>query len=399
MRQYRSWAAVLGAILWGAASVIAQAPQSPTNPPRRYDGWQSAAASSAAEAGTKQAYFQASGSQLPSAQFPSDQFPSDQLPSGQLPPAGFGGAAVPGEMPSNMPPLPNVYGASAHPTDASGMVLPAGGPQPAYDQFSNPGGQLPPTDVLQASGSGLRNAPGNSQPVYPPGALPSAGYAQAGNAGQIYPPQGYGQSAAGQTPQSSLRSIQPQGHPGAVYSTVSQQQQVAHNGAAYTIPIVSQDPRFVSPPPAPRVGNFATSPYQPYRLAAYQTNPQVPAQTVQAPLTQATQPAVVANTSTLPQYQPTVGIYPTAYQTGYQYCAPNIPSNGVPQLVPGAVAPPTLPPNLTPQLYTPNNAGFKPLFSLGQENYNVQLGRGVIGQPTVYVPGQPVRNFLRYISP
>jgi hypothetical protein len=90
-----------------------------------------------------------------------------------------------------------------------------------------------------------------------------------------------------------------------------------------------------------------------------------------------------------------VGVHPTSYQ----YCAPNIPAGGVPQVVPGAVAPPTLPPNLTPQLYTPDNAGYKPLFSLGQENYNVLLGRGIIGQPTVYVPGQPFRNFFRYLAP
>lgn len=27
------------------------------------------------------------------------------------------------------------------------------------------------------------------------------------------------------------------------------------------------------------------------------------------------------------------------------------------------------------------------------------VGRGVIGQPTVYVPGQPIRNALRFLSP
>jgi hypothetical protein len=27
------------------------------------------------------------------------------------------------------------------------------------------------------------------------------------------------------------------------------------------------------------------------------------------------------------------------------------------------------------------------------------LGQGFIGQPKLYKPGQPVRNFLRYISP
>lgn len=27
------------------------------------------------------------------------------------------------------------------------------------------------------------------------------------------------------------------------------------------------------------------------------------------------------------------------------------------------------------------------------------VGRGLIGQPTLYLPGQPIRNFLRYLSP
>lgn len=359
MRKYRSWATVLS-VLSVAAPLLAQAPLPPTASQRRYDGWQSVPGGAHAPADRKQAYFQASGAPLPATEMPAA-------------PAGFGGASLPQQPPPSfaqgMPGLPGAGDFLQGTTEASGLVQPA---------FNVPaGGQLPPTDVRQASGSSLRNAPVNGQGVYPPGA-----YAQ--------------------PPQSSLRSVQPQGMPGATYTNVAQQQQqvqqqVAHNGTPYTIPVVSQDPRFISPPP--RVGNFATSPYQPYRMAAYQVNPPQQAQTVQPPLTQATQPAVVANASNLPQYQPSVGIHPTAYQAGYQYCTPSIPSGGVPQLVPGAVAPPTLPPNLTPQLYTPDNAGFKPLFSLGQENYNVLLGRGIIGQPTVYVPGQPVRNFLRYISP
>ncbi len=152
--------------------------------------------------------------------------------------------------------------------------------------------------------------------------------------------------------------------------------------------VVSGDRRFVSPPPAQ--GRYATSPYQPFRTVAYQV-PQQPQ--VQVPSGLPNQPQIAANavnTAALPlQYQPTVGVQPISYQAlqpGY---------NCVPGYVPGAVAPPTLPPNLTPQLYTPDNSGYKPLFSLGQENYNVQIGRGIIGQPTVYVPGQPVRNFMR----
>ncbi len=29
------------------------------------------------------------------------------------------------------------------------------------------------------------------------------------------------------------------------------------------------------------------------------------------------------------------------------------------------------------------------LFGFGQDNYNVQLGRGIIGQPVAYVPANP----------
>ncbi len=267
--------------------------------------------------------------------------------------------------------------------------------QQAYDQFRNPGGYLPPTVVAPASGTTLRPAPGAG------GAYQTAPY-QYGQPGYVQPGYNYAYNGGYRyaMPNSNiqggttLRPVNGGPAPAPQYSPVAQQRMV-YSGGETTVPI-NQDPRFVSPPPAPRVGNFATSPYQgAYRLAGYQTLQPVANQTVLPPLTQATQPQVVANTSTLPQYQPNVGIYPTAYQ----YCAPGVPSNGVPQVVPGAVAPPTYPPNLAPQLYTQDNSGYRPLFSLGQENYNVQIGRGIIGQPTVYVPGQPVRNFIRYISP
>lgn len=175
--------------------------------------------------------------------------------------------------------------------------------------------------------------------------------------------------------------------------------------------------------PAPR-GRYATSPYQPAVFQSSDRRPMhVPAQFASSSAvvpptqglrqtappgnliaTQATMPNFVgaapptyltAQQAALPQYRyPQPGIYPTAYQ-----CTPPAPSYPSTGAVPGAYVPPTLPPNLTPNLYTPNNAGYRPLFSLGQENYNVQLGRGIIGQPTAYVPGQNIRNFLRYLSP
>ncbi|MEO8270625.1 MAG: hypothetical protein ABI557_12960 [Aureliella sp.] len=178
---------------------------------------------------------------------------------------------------------------------------------------------------------------------------------------------------------------------------------------------------FVTPAPQ---GRYATSPYQPaifqssdYRPMAVPAQfvsnataapqayvapqPMSPAnltnsQAVVPPAAAATAPPyLTAQQATLPQFRyPQPGIYSTAYQ-----CTPSSPTYPSAGAVPGAYIPPTLPPNLTPNLYTPNNSGYKPLFSLGQENYNVQLGRGIIGQPTAYVAGQPVRNFMRYLSP
>ena len=55
-----------------------------------------------------------------------------------------------------------------------------------------------------------------------------------------------------------------------------------------------------------------------------------------------------------------------------------------------------VPPTAMP---TTNNSGYRPLIGFGQSLSNAYLGRGIIGQPTAYVAGQPVRNFLRYLSP
>ena len=71
-----------------------------------------------------------------------------------------------------------------------------------------------------------------------------------------------------------------------------------------------------------------------------------------------------------------------------------------PASYPYSVVPATTMPNTPAALAVYNNdPGYRPLISLGQENYNVQLGRGILGQPVAYVPGQYVRNFLRYIFP
>jgi hypothetical protein len=152
-------------------------------------------------------------------------------------------------------------------------------------------------------------------------------------------------------------------------------------------------PPFVSPP---ATGRYPTSPYQGprYQTTAFQRNAPMNAQTVAAQTGGLTAPG----SQDPADFQPVLPQNQNLTVTAYQQCAPqsNFPGTGA---VPGAYVPPTLTQNLTPNLYSANNSGYSPLFSLGQENYNVLLGRGLIGQPTVYVPGQPFRNFFRYISP
>ena len=45
------------------------------------------------------------------------------------------------------------------------------------------------------------------------------------------------------------------------------------------------------------------------------------------------------------------------------------------------------------------NLRYRPIVSLGSVPENYQMGQGMLGQPKVYVPGQPLRNFVRYLTP
>jgi len=68
--------------------------------------------------------------------------------------------------------------------------------------------------------------------------------------------------------------------------------------------------------------------------------------------------------------------------------------------LPGTFIPPTFMPNQVPQgNVSTGSVGLRPLIGLGQQNTNVQFGRGIIGQPKAYIPGQYVRNFVRYLTP
>jgi hypothetical protein len=43
--------------------------------------------------------------------------------------------------------------------------------------------------------------------------------------------------------------------------------------------------------------------------------------------------------------------------------------------------------------------GLRPVIDVGTRDPCLQMGRGILGQPKVYVPGQPVRNFVRWLTP
>lgn len=76
--------------------------------------------------------------------------------------------------------------------------------------------------------------------------------------------------------------------------------------------------------------------------------------------------------------------------------APTMNPTPIATTSPFSYAPPAaMPP---PTMYASSNGGYTPLVGFGQGT-NAQLGRGLYGQPTAYVDGQPVRNFLRYVFP
>lgn len=56
---------------------------------------------------------------------------------------------------------------------------------------------------------------------------------------------------------------------------------------------------------------------------------------------------------------------------------------------------------LPPPTYVPigTHSTYKPLRPITPMPAQYRFGRGIVGQPKVYVPGQPIRNFLRFLSP
>ena len=140
-------------------------------------------------------------------------------------------------------------------------------------------------------------------------------------------------------------------------------------------------PNYVNP-----AANYATG-YQGYQPQPQAANT-VPALNIQMPQTAARNGN--SNCCCVPQTNPCCAQQQPAGFAGYQgyQFQPNIG---------------------TPQFGRTNNSGLSSLFAgTGQYTPLIQfrnmppgtyLGQGVIGQPTAYVDGQPIRNLLRYVSP
>lgn len=308
--------------------------------------------------------------------------------------------------------MPNLNGASAAPSlPADSLVealndlrpvppqrnLGASLVQPTADRMSEFNSQAAYNqEAGYGAGAGNYGAPNLQQSVMPNNRIPANLAAFQNGQPSVLPGQnGAGQFNAAQQPgqfgQGQFEQGLGQGQvglgqfgQGQVYPTQNgypaQNGNPLHSGAGQ--PQFASGLPYVTAAPGQR---YPTSPYMgprnlPIRYTSYQRNVAYQQPVNPAVLPQNVQPPVA------PIYNPNnPGIYPTNYQ-----CADGAA---------GAYVPPTYTPNWNPSMYSANNNGYKPLFSLGQENYNVQLGRGLYGQPTVYVPGQPFRNFFRYIFP
>ena len=68
--------------------------------------------------------------------------------------------------------------------------------------------------------------------------------------------------------------------------------------------------------------------------------------------------------------------------------------------IPGSI--PATPPPFVPAAAVSPVGSAAPagaLLSLTRPATTVEVGQGVLGQPTAYVPGQPLRNWVRYFTP
>lgn len=273
-------------------------------------------------------------------------------------------------------PYANLPPTLTSPPVISGGTLPGGGALPGSIPGLPQGGQqLPPSSVpLSVPPSAPTMVPSYSQPaitqpMIPPPTMPS----NAAPTAVIPAPPAYYVPAPMPMPQTGQAGMFVQ--PGVPYAA---NPMPTYNRAGT---FVNSAP-FVSPPPASVDARFMVSP------AVWQQG-----SVATAPSCNPSIASTAAGTSPRPT---PMGFTPQTVPMGFNGVAP---TNGlVPPATasPFAYAPPAAMPPAT--IYAPANAGYVPVVGFGQ-GANAQLGRGLYGQPTAYVDGQPVRNFLRYIFP
>ena len=123
---------------------------------------------------------------------------------------------------------------------------------------------------------------------------------------------------------------------------------------------------------------------------APQINPtttlQVPA--LQAPVLQVQPPASQVPSLAVPQQNPAA--FSPGFNPGFQ-AVPPPPGVGTPQF--GSQA------NTFWTPFVTGSGVYQPVIRIANLRPGTYLGQGIIGQPTAYVDGQPLRNLLRYIFP
>jgi hypothetical protein len=100
-------------------------------------------------------------------------------------------------------------------------------------------------------------------------------------------------------------------------------------------------------------------------------------------------------------YYPIYGSNVGSYPSGAANQRPTLIPTAAYQQNCGPVGAPTYPISAAPTPYAaPQQApGARPFLPIASMPNQVYVSRGILGQPVVYVPGQPLRNGLRYILP
>lgn len=297
-------------------------------------------------------------------------------------------------------PIANIPPTLNSPPVISGGTLPGGGALPgSIPAIPQPAPQLPPPSIpsgIPSTGpAGLPSYPQTVAPGSPVAGSPVAGPAIGNptNMGQTIPPPTMPSNSVPTTvlPAPPTYYVPApnvaQGPAGSVMQTgvpYAGSPMPTYNRAGT---FVNSAP-FVSAPPAAVDARWMVSPAV-WQQASNASNPACPPNLAGTPsLASATAPgAPKPGVPGAPVAGVPIGVNGVAPTTGL------VPSASA---SPFAYAPPAAMPPQT--IYAPANGGFVPVVGFGQAP-NAQLGRGMYGQPTAYVDGQPIRNFLRYIFP